>query len=183
MGIGKTPKHIPKWKIANMHWEPATEADWTSVVAMNAAEEAVLSPMSRERLAKLVGWGGRLSVCRAEGEIAAFVLLFPDDSPYDSPNYRWFGDRLRRFTYIDRLVIGGAWRGQGLGKRSYEHFVRDARARLCHWLCCEIDLEPANPPSLALNDRMGFVEVGRQRYGTKNKLVSLRVLSLDEGKG
>ncbi|MBX3449544.1 MAG: GNAT family N-acetyltransferase [Planctomycetaceae bacterium] len=166
-----------------MHWEPATEADWTSVVAMNAAEEAVLSPMSREGLARLVGWGGRLSVCRAEGEVAAFVLRFPDDSSYDSPNYRWFADRLRRFTYIDRLVIGGAWRGQGLGKRSYEHFVRDARARQCHWLCCEIDLEPANPPSLALNDRMGFVEVGRQRYGLKNKLVSLRVLSLDEGLG
>jgi predicted GNAT superfamily acetyltransferase len=42
-----------------------------------------------------------------------FLIALDETAAYRHPNFAWFHDRYARFTYIDRVVIDPAYRGQG----------------------------------------------------------------------
>jgi hypothetical protein len=65
--------------------------------------------------------------------------------------------RYPAFLYIDRVVIAPGSRGLGHARRLYEDLAAIAGGRP---LCCEVNLVPANPASLAFHDRLGFVPCG-----------------------
>ena len=72
------------------------------------------------------------------------------------------------------IVVAQADRGQGWGRRLYDDLFRHARQLGVGTITCEFDVEPPNPVSERFHRAFGFREVGRQRYGTANKLVSLQ---------
>jgi hypothetical protein len=117
-------------------------------------------------------------VAEASTGVAGFLMAFTDDVAYDSVNYQWFASRLKRFLYIDRVVVNAAYRGAGIGQALYQHAEAAARTQRLAWLVCEVDVEPPNPASLAFHKRLGFVAVGRQLV-SDGKAVSLHVRSLD----
>ena len=156
-------------------WRPADEPD---ILWLNAQSVSVLSPLDSARFATLRGMSCLLRVAESDSKVVGFMMGFSDGAAYDSVNYRWFASRLKRFLYIDRVVVSKECRGTGLGRRFYCEAERWATEHELLWLAAEVDLQPPNTASLQFHDRIGFVEVGRQVAGS-DKQVSLRVRSVN----
>lgn len=156
-----------------MRIRPATTADFDAILALNEESVAVLSPLSRERLAQLQGEAAVRRVVEADGAVVAFLLAFREGAAYDSPNYRWFASRYERFLYVDRVVVASAARGRGAGALLYRDVFEFAATHSLGLVTCEYDVEPPNPASERFHARFGFREVGRQRLDG-GKLVSLQ---------
>lgn len=159
--------------------QPAASADFPGILALNLAFEHWLSPMDAARLQRLHAMQAYHRVIREGDEVLAFLLGFREGVDYDSPNYRWFGERYPQFLYIDRVVVAASAQGRQLGQRLYRDLFDVARQQGVGLVCCEFDLEPPNPGSEQFHRRLGFVEVGRQPIHGGRKQVSLQALRLD----
>jgi uncharacterized protein len=115
-------------------------------------------------------WSEWTSVAEGEGAIQGFLLTLGPGRPYSSDNYRFFSERHDDFHYIDRIVIDGGARRRGIGRRLYDALMAATSSTV---LCCEVNLRPANPVSLAFHVNLGFREVGRQTTDGGSKLVAL----------
>jgi uncharacterized protein len=138
---------------------PITDSDVSTVLALNAADVAALSPLDDERLTLLRKQAAHALVAEVAGEVVGFVLTFAPDSGYDSDNFAWFGRRYGSgFLYLDRIVVGPAHRRRGIAGRVYDALEDEARAY--GRLVCEVNSQPPNPASLAFHLARGYVEVG-----------------------
>ena len=161
----------PMTDILMRKWQPDDEAD---ILRLNAESVSVLSPMDSARFSELRDMCRLLSVAEKSGQAVGFLMGFCDGAGYDSPNYRWFAARLKRFLYIDRVVVSRQMRGLGLGRLFYNEAQRWAVEHQLAWLAAEVDLQPPNTASLAFHQQLKFVEVGRQKLDG-GKMVSLQV--------
>lgn len=156
-------------------------ADNDAVLRMNEQSVHYLAPMDMPRLQQLLAWSAELRIAEYDGEVAGFLVTFEDGSDYDSVNYQWFSEHLKRFVYIDRIVIDQSFRGKGIGQYIYQQLRKDAESDTSSssalWLAAEIDIEPRNDYSLNFHQKQGFVEVARQQAG-QGKQVSLQVLAV-----
>lgn len=150
--------------------------DFDAILALNAESERFLSPLDRARLKLLDQQSCYHRGVERDGRIAAFLLAFSESASYDSPNYRWFAARYPQFVYVDRIVVGAALQGQGIGKLLYDDVIDFARSREVPVVVCEFDVDPPNPASRAFHERFGFREVGTQV--AKGKTVSLQEKTL-----
>ena len=157
----------------------ATTGDFPAILALNAASVHFLSPLSDARLRQLHAQAAYHRVVETGGHVAAFLLAFREGVRYDSANYLWFAQRYPRFLYIDRVVVGHASRGLGLGIQLYDDILAFATATGATRLTCEFDLDPPNPVSAKFHARYGFREAGTQRVGADGKQVSLQALEIE----
>lgn len=149
---------------------PTCSEELAAILALNNAAVPHVNALTPEALATLVA-GAELAVAARHGEgVGGFLLAFGPGSAYDSPNYRWFDARYRRFLYVDRIVVAEAARGAGLGRSLYRAAFAQAEGRP---LCCEVNLRPPNEASLRFHRGLGFREVGRQETGEGEKEVML----------
>jgi hypothetical protein len=148
--------------------------DFLSVLALNAESEHFLSPMTAEHLAHLHAQAAYARVAQVNGGVAAFLLAFREGANYASPNYQWFAQRHARFLYIDRVVVGSAHQGQGLGPLLYRDLFAFARQTDMPAVSCEFDIDPPNENSRRFHQRWGFKEVGVQWVANGKKQVSLQ---------
>jgi len=107
----------------------------------------------------------------------AFLLAMEEQAEYDSLNFLWFKEHYDRFVYIDRVVVGEAHRRAGLGAALYADLLEWARGRTPR-LACEVNVRPANEPSLRFHERLGFAPVGTQETDGGRKTVSLMTREL-----
>ena len=152
----------------------AQAADFDTILALNAASVALLSPLSPERLAGLHARAALHRVAEREGEVIGFLLAFREGADYDSPNYRWFAERYPLFLYVDRVVVADAARGCGVGTLLYRDMFEFAAASAASLVTCEFDVDPPNPASERFHAGFGFREVGRQWVADGRKQVSLQ---------
>lgn len=137
---------------------PIEPRDHPAVLDLNARNVQLLAPMDEERLAQLVAWADRADVIVVEAEVAGFVFTFAPGTAYDSENYRWFSDhRGDAFYYLDRIVLADTRRRLGLGRRVYDELERVAATY--GRMVLEVNVEPANDPSLAFHRARGYVDV------------------------
>ena len=147
-----------------------------AVLALNEHWVPHVGAVSRERMVSLLDEADlALVVERATDDGVAldgFVVVMAPGAAYDSPNYRWFEDRLASgdapgsFRYVDRIAVSPDAQGAGVGRLLYDAALEHAAATGAAELTCEVNLEPPNPDSLAFHNRMGFLEVGQQwNYG------------------
>ena len=116
-------------------------------------------------------------VAEIDGQLAGFLIALREAGEYGSPNYRWFGEHYASFLYIDRIVIGNAYRGHGLGRVFYCDVASFAEVRVpC--LTCEVFLESREDAVLLFHGIFGFQEVGQQRMGEHGPKVSLLLKEL-----
>ena len=111
-------------------------------------------------------------------EAQALLLTFDQSADYDSPNFLWFRDRLERFVYVDRIVVGEQARGLGLARQLYEQLFDLAREAGHRVVTCEVNSTPPNPGSDAFHAAMGFVEAGSATL-TEGKIVRYLTRRLD----
>lgn len=161
-----------------MEIRAATPRDFAAILALNAESVAMLSPLDGASLAALDAQSELHWVAERDGAVVAFLIALREGAEYASPNYRWFAARHARFLYVDRVVVSQSLRGAGAGSALYRRLFAHAIATDAERVVCEVDLEPANPRSLAFHARFGFVEVGRQRVAEGRKLVSLEAAEL-----
>ena len=131
-----------------------TGDDLPALLALNNAHAVEVNALTADTLAALVAVAEH---ARVVDDVRGFLVALGDDTPVQGPNHAWFVARYPAFLYIDRIVIAPEARGLGLARRLYEDLAAIAAGRP---LCCEVNLVPANPASLAFHDRLGFVSCG-----------------------
>ena len=156
---------------------PLRDADVADVLALNAANVEMLSPLDEPELQELAGRADRFDVLDVDGRFAGFVVTMTAGGDYDSPYYRWFSQNVDGFYYLDRIVLHPDFRRRGLGGFVYDEVERVAAPY--GRLCLEVNLVPRNDASLAFHAGRGFVELGR--LGDDVHLVSLMEKPLSEG--
>lgn len=123
------------------------------VVARNQQVVDVTSPMDRAALQDLIEVG---MLALAEPETGSFLISLGPDARHDGANYTWLQNRLRKFAYVDRVVVAPEARGQGLARRFYAALEQSARAQGLLMLTCEVNCQPDNPASHAFHRALGF---------------------------
>lgn len=153
----------------------AQAGDHAAILALNLAEEDMLSPMDPARLRQLAAQAACLRVlCEGDAPVA-FLLAFREGAAYDSPNYLWFAQRYPRFFYVDRVVVAASHQGRGLGRRLYQDLFEAARREGVDAVTCEYYTVPPNEASRRFHAAFGFREVGSQWLPERRKQVSLQI--------
>ncbi|MEM7529575.1 MAG: GNAT family N-acetyltransferase [Pseudomonadota bacterium] len=145
------------------------------LLALNTRHQQETSFLSPEAWQTLVA-EAFLAIATPDGH--AFMIAFAPGADYQSPNYRWFGERYDRFAYVDRVVVGEAARGRGLARALYAELGDAARAAGLERIVCEVNRVPPNPGSDAFHARLGFEEVGRGALEGGAKTVRYLALAL-----
>jgi len=152
----------------------AVDSDFPAVLALNAESERFLSPMDLARLRRLHRMAAYHRIVEMQGQTVAFLLAFREGADYDSPNYRWFGERYRQFLYVDRVVVAATEQGKRLGALLYDDLFAFAGTGGIERITCEFDIDPPNEASRRFHARYGFREVGTQWLAGGKEQVSLQ---------
>jgi len=158
------------WKLV----EPAS-LDIDALLALSNAHEREIGRFTRNDFAELVGLSFRTRMTEARD---AFLIALAERAPADAPNYHWFSERISRFVYIDRVVVGEQVRRRGLARLLYDDLFEAARRAGYARVCCEVNIDPPNPGSDAFHMRLGFQEIGRAYLPTREKTVRYLVREL-----
>lgn len=110
--------------------------------------------------------------------LAGFVIALTSGLAYESVNYQWFNRELDDFLYIDRIMVRPSFRQRGIATFLYHHLALVVRQDNLTRLCCEVNLVPPNPDSMALHHGLGFVELATQKTSSGSKKVSLMAKEL-----
>ncbi len=164
------------------HWmliRPATASDFEAILALNAESVQFLSPLTAHRLAWLHSMAAYHCVIERDQTVVAFLLAFREQTDYDSPNYRWFTERYKKFLYVDRIVISLKAQASGLGSFLYNDLIKFGRTTNAQRLTCEFDSDPPNLASAKFHQRFGFTQIGTQQvHYSGGKTVSMQSLTL-----
>lgn len=156
----------------------ASAGDFERILQLNEESVHFLSPLTLARLEALHAEAAYHRVINQDGEIAGFLLAFREGKSYDSSNYVWFTERYDQFLYIDRIVVGKDFQGQGIGNKLYDDLFEFARNTGVTRVTCEFDIDPPNHASRRFHERFGFSEVGTRSYGEVTKQVSLQMAAI-----
>ena len=139
------------------------EHELDSVLALNNAAGPTILPLDASGLRFFFENAAYFRVAEVDGHIAGFLIALTPDTPYESPNFRWFRERYESFVYIDRVVVASTRRGAGVGRVFYADVQSFAEVRAA-LLTCEVFLEQgtANDVALLFHGTYGFTEVGQQ---------------------
>lgn len=150
---------------------PITTDDLPAILALNNAHAVEVNALTADALAALVT---SAAYARVIGGCEGFLLALSERTPVQGPNHAWFMARYPAFLYIDRVVIAPEARGRGHARSLYADLATIAAGRP---LCCEVNINPPNPGSLAFHDRLGFVACGEADDPRNGKRVRYLVRS------
>lgn len=138
---------------------PLTADDAAAVLAINEASVHHLAPLDEEEYLWFLDHAAQALGAVVDGEVLGFVFILDPGVTYASRNYAWFSERYDAFAYLDRVAIDERARRQGVGTAIYEAAEAYAAAQGGP-LLLEVNIQPANEPSLAFHASRGFEEVG-----------------------
>jgi predicted GNAT superfamily acetyltransferase len=141
--------------VSDISADPAIRAE---ILALNNRHARETSLLDAGKLARMIEAARVATMGGPPG--AAFLLAFDQGADYDSANFLWFRERYDRFLYIDRVIVGEAYRRLGLGRLLYADLFRRADSLGFQRIVCEVNIRPPNPASDAFHARLGFAQVG-----------------------
>ena len=94
-------------------------------------------------------------------KISGFLIAIQPGKKYDSLNYKWFEKKFESFIYVDRIVIGSEFQGQGIGKVLYDD-LQSYASKKTNIITCEVNIKPSNEGSMIFHQKYGFKKVGTQ---------------------
>jgi predicted GNAT superfamily acetyltransferase len=142
-----------------------TPADHEVVLVLNNRHAAEVNALTPDAFSRLVALAARARI--VDGGLG-FLISLDETTPPHGPNHEWFLAREAGFLYIDRVVVAPEARGRGLGRRLYDDLAATAAGRP---LCCEVNVDPPNPGSLAFHERLGFEPRGEATDPRNGKVV------------
>jgi predicted GNAT superfamily acetyltransferase len=151
---------------------PLAPRDAAAVLAINEASVHHLAPMDEAEYRWFLDVAALALGAEVDGEVAGFVLVLDPGVEYASRNYAWFSDHYDSFAYLDRVAIAEGARRRGVGTAIYDAVEAYASDRAVP-LLLEVNIQPANEPSLAFHASRGFEEVGTLAHDGGAKVVRL----------
>ena len=148
-----------KFKILDFPIKP--EKDFLNIIydlnQSNTPEVGSLD--SVKHLKRLLSLSSNNLFISLDNEIIGFVVCFREGSNYQSLNYKFFSKNETKFLYIDRVVIKELHRRKGIGKSLYRNIESISISKNIP-LCCEVNIEPLNQPSIDFHNNFGFHKIG-----------------------
>ena len=141
-------------------------SDIETIVELNQDALEGVGPLDHESAASLVDKAEQALVVDVDGDIAGFVITLPMGADYDSSRYRWFEDRLDEYTYLDRIVVSGDFRRQGIASHLYDAIEGDKPVAL--------EIYDTNDVSLAFHHGRGYEQIGEVVHAGKRNLMCLK---------
>ena len=129
--------------------------------------------VSKEEIAKLLGFSLLSVGAYDQGELLGFVICLPPKTGYGSINYAWFNEHYDSFVYVDRIAVSEEHRNNGVGSALYNHVVSYSKQHIVP-VAAEVNREPPNPGSMRFHHRFGFEEVGVLHHAEKSVTMFLR---------
>ena len=129
--------------------------------------------VSKEEIAKLLGFSSLSVGAYDQGELLGFVICLPPKTGYGSLNYAWFNEHYDSFVYVDRIAVAKRQRNKGVGSVLYNHVVSYSKQHGAP-VAAEVNREPPNPGSMRFHHRFGFEEVGVLHHAEKSVTMFLR---------
>jgi len=136
---------------------------------VNSLEEADLVGLAEESV--------YFKVVLIDEKVCGFLLAMEQGANYQSLNYQWFSRRYESFLYVDRIVVAADHAGAGLGAALYKDLI-ESTGYSAPVLTCEVNLRPANTPSIEFHKKLGFKQIGTQDTEGGKKTVSLMAREL-----
>jgi predicted GNAT superfamily acetyltransferase len=155
----------------------ATVADYLDLYGINQASTPGVGSVALDDFPALMALGAASWVAVVDDDLAGFVHVMVEGTPYSSPNYRWVAERYPTFAYIDRVAVAPNHRGAGIGARLYDAVVARFSCQRTD-LLCEVNLAPPNPASVRFHERYGFRAVGERWTDDRTKGVVFLRLSM-----
>lgn len=136
--------------------------DCAHILRINASAGATVFRLDLAELVRLMDISAlHLVAVNPDGAIAGYALAFFRDHAYDGQEFLAFRSSIAApFVYVDQIVIARQDRGAGVGSMLYREVAAVARRLGSTSLCCEVNISPPNPTSLAFHRHIGFVPIG-----------------------
>lgn len=159
----------------------AGPADFSEMLALNEACVPHVNAIGEPEIAFFSRDAHQFRKVVEDGVLAGFVIALTRGAAYESLNYQWFSREIDDFLYIDRIMVNPGFRRRGVASLLYQYLELVARDDKLQRLCCEVNLVPPNPDSLALHLGLGFIQQATQKTEGGTKEVSLLVKELTAG--
>ena len=137
----------------------ARPADLDAVLALNQSEVPHVGSVTLDEMRNFLEIAAYFRLACDADDILAFLVGLAPGTDYASLNYRWFSERHEKFAYIDRVAVVKKARRRGIAEALYEDFAK-ASGSWSPMQCCEVNLLPPNPGSMAFHQRLGFSQAG-----------------------
>lgn len=103
-----------------------------------------------------------LAIEGLEGGLLGYLLAFRSDASYDGEEFLSFVEMASEpFIYIDQVAVDARFRRGSLASTLYSVLEGQTLNSPAAYLCCEVNLSPENPTSLAFHMNRGFTEKSR----------------------
>ena len=106
---------------------------------------------------------------KIKGKIAAFMICFRENTPYESRNYHYFNEKHDQFLYVDRIGVLKGLENNGLGTILYKYIIKNFGKNLK--LCAEINIKPMNKASILFHEKHDFKRVSEKLLNENYKVV------------
>lgn len=151
----------------------ATASDLDTVLTLNESVVPHVNSIALADMQDFLAMAVYFRVaCDTDDQIVAFLIGLGPGIEYQSLNYRWFYNHYEHFAYVDRIAVAPAARRQRIAEVMYEDFAHCTRD-WAKYMCCEVNLRPENPGSLAFHHRLGFVQIDTLESDNGAKMVAL----------
>ena len=138
----------------------ASEDQLQSIYDLNQANTPEVGPLnSMAHLKQLIDLSAYNLFVLSSKEIVGFIICMREGSSYQSENYKFFSQRLKKFLYVDRVAIDEPHRRMGLGQAIYKDIFAQASNNDLP-IALEVNTLPLNQASLNFHEKMGFDRVG-----------------------
>ena len=148
------------------------KGDLGEVLILNQLALPAVSSVTIDEMANFLDIADYFKSIIIDNKVAGFLIALHPGRDYHSLNYKWFEKRYKSFIYVDRIVIGSSYRGNGLGKAFYNDLAIFAKHKTDD-IACEVNIRPKNEGSMIFHEKYGFVQVGTQTTENGKKEVSL----------
>ena len=152
------------------------DLDW--LLDLNNASVPHVNLLEREALADILQMSAYARCSLRDGEPVGALLALRPGQPYASRHYRWFERHHADFLYIDRVMVDGAARKGGHGRRLYADLDEFSRGEGGGHIACEVNSRPPNPISMSFHQALGFVPVGELANEDESKAVVLMMKAI-----
>ena len=132
--------------------------DCKAVLQINAASVPSVAALDESEFARLMAIPNHhFAIESADQLVVGYALAFNSNAPYDGEEFQAFRRKLPRpFIYIDQVATQLKVRRMGIGTKVYDSLENVARLNEAFILCCEVNIDPPNPESMAFHLNRGF---------------------------